>query len=197
MSWAVAVSLISEYFDLQKIYIIFIIFFLLWNPMNYNNLKRSYQICFGQISWVAALSLRDAISLQEKSSVRSFLSKKIASENNEIQEKNSQCSDFFITVTLLGNNYTGDALQQVRVEKRYMLLACFCCLVDRYTFVPVQLVKELWIYRQNTQIHSRGTQKPLYRMPAIITLGLYFFYHIFHCGLYCREVTVTDSLCTK
>ena len=36
---------------------------------------------------------------------------------------------------------TGDALQQVRVEKRYMLLACFCCLVDRYSFVlwPVQL----------------------------------------------------------
>ena len=24
-----------------------------------------------------------------------------------------------------------------------------------------------------------------------------FFYPIFHCGLYCREVTVTDSLCNK
>ena len=67
---------------------------------------RSYQICFGQISWVAVVSLRDAMSLQDKSSVRSFLSKKIASENNEIQEKNSQCSsNFFITVTLSENNY--------------------------------------------------------------------------------------------
>ena len=39
--------------------------------------------------------------------------------------------------------------------------------------------------------------RPLYRTRAIIIRGLYFFYPIFHCGLYCREVTVTDSLCTK
>ena len=45
-----------------------------------------------------------------------------------------------------------------------------------------------------------GTFLPLqdkYSTRAIITHGLYFFYPIFHCGLYCREVTVTDSLCTK
>ena len=27
--------------------------------------------------------------------------------------------------------------------------------------------------------------------------GLYIFYPIFHCGLYCRVVSVTDNLCTK
>ena len=32
---------------------------------------------------------------------------------------------------------------------------------------------------------------------AIITCGLYIFYPIFHCGLYCRAVSVTDNLCTK
>ena len=32
---------------------------------------------------------------------------------------------------------------------------------------------------------------------AIITRSLYIFYPIFHCGLYCRAVNVTDNLCTK
>ena len=36
-----------------------------------------------------------------------------------------------------------------------------------------------------------------YRTHAIITRGLYIFYPIFHCGLYCRAVSVTDNLCTK
>ena len=36
-----------------------------------------------------------------------------------------------------------------------------------------------------------------YRTPAIIIRGLYIFYPIFHCGLYCRAVSVTDNLCTK
>ena len=27
--------------------------------------------------------------------------------------------------------------------------------------------------------------------------GLYIFYPIFHCGLYCRVVNITDNLCTK
>ena len=36
-----------------------------------------------------------------------------------------------------------------------------------------------------------------YRTRAIITRGLYIFYPIFHCSLYCRAVSVTDNLCTK
>ena len=36
-----------------------------------------------------------------------------------------------------------------------------------------------------------------YRTRAIITRGLYIFYPIFHCGLYCRAVSITDNLCTK
>ena len=36
-----------------------------------------------------------------------------------------------------------------------------------------------------------------YRTRAIKTRGLYIFYPIFHCGLYCRAVSVTDNLCTK
>ena len=36
-----------------------------------------------------------------------------------------------------------------------------------------------------------------YRTRAIISRGLYIFYPIFHCGLYCRAVSVTDNLCSK
>ena len=36
-----------------------------------------------------------------------------------------------------------------------------------------------------------------YRTCAIIRHGLYIFYPIFHCGLYCRAVSITDNLCTK
>ena len=36
-----------------------------------------------------------------------------------------------------------------------------------------------------------------YHTRAIITRGLYIFYPIFHCSLYCRAVSVTDNLCTK
>ena len=34
-------------------------------------------------------------------------------------------------------------------------------------------------------------------MHANITWGLYISYPIFHCGLYCRAVSVTDNLCSK
>ena len=34
-------------------------------------------------------------------------------------------------------------------------------------------------------------------MRAIIRRGLYLFYLIFHCSLYCRAVSITDNLCTK
>ena len=37
----------------------------------------------------------------------------------------------------------------------------------------------------------------IYHMHANITRGLYIFYPIFHCGLYCRAVNITDNLCTK
>ena len=36
----------------------------------------------------------------------------------------------------------------------------------------------------------------MYRTRALITRGVYFF-PIFHCGLYCRAVSITDNLCTK
>ena len=32
---------------------------------------------------------------------------------------------------------------------------------------------------------------------VIIIRGLYIYYPIFHCGLYCRAVSVTDNLCIK
>ena len=31
-----------------------------------------------------------------------------------------------------------------------------------------------------------------YRMRTIIPRGLYIFYSIFHCGLYCRAVSITE-----
>ena len=37
----------------------------------------------------------------------------------------------------------------------------------------------------------------IYRTRAIISRGLYTFYPIFHCGLYCRAVSITENLCTK
>ena len=40
-------------------------------------------------------------------------------------------------------------------------------------------------------------QKDTYHTRAIISRGLYIFYPIFHCGLYCRAVSITDILCTK
>ena len=36
-----------------------------------------------------------------------------------------------------------------------------------------------------------------YRTRAIISRGLYIFYPILYCGLYCRAVSNTDNLCTK
>ena len=35
------------------------------------------------------------------------------------------------------------------------------------------------------------------RTHAIISRGLYIFYPIFHSGLYCRAVSVTNNLCTE
>ena len=37
----------------------------------------------------------------------------------------------------------------------------------------------------------------MYHPRAIISCGLYIFYPIFQCGLYCRAVNITDNLCTK
>jgi hypothetical protein len=36
-----------------------------------------------------------------------------------------------------------------------------------------------------------------YHTRAIISHGLYNFYFIFHCGLYCKAVNITDNLYTK
>ena len=37
----------------------------------------------------------------------------------------------------------------------------------------------------------------MYSTRAIISRGLYTFYPIFHCGLHCRAINITDNLCTK
>ena len=39
--------------------------------------------------------------------------------------------------------------------------------------------------------------RAIYRTRAIISRGLYIFYNIFHCGLYCRAVTITINLYTE
>ena len=41
------------------------------------------------------------------------------------------------------------------------------------------------------------TPKVISRMPAIISCGLYTFYPISHCSLYCGVISTTDKLCTK
>ena len=51
-----------------------------------------------------------------------------------------------------------------------------------------------FLYKTKTYCCIKGD---IYHMCAIKTHGLYIFYPIFHCGLYCRAVIVTDSLCTK
>ena len=40
-------------------------------------------------------------------------------------------------------------------------------------------------------------QQDTYHTRAIISRSLYIFYPIFHCGLYCRVVSITNNLCTK
>ena len=52
-------------------------------------------------------------------------------------------------------------------------------------------------YLESIQDLSLRVLKIMYRTRAIITRSLYIFYPIFHCGLYCRAVSVTDNLCTK
>ena len=50
---------------------------------------------------------------------------------------------------------------------------------------------------QNHKFHSETAGENYYRTRAIISLGLYIFYPIFHCGLYSKAVNITDNLCTK
>ena len=49
-------------------------------------------------------------------------------------------------------------------------------------------------YRRSLLFICRNTD---YRSRAIITRGLDISYPIFHCGLHCRVVSITDNLCTK
>ena len=55
-------------------------------------------------------------------------------------------------------------------------------------FLTGQITRKDFFYKPSATI---------YRTRAIITRGLYIFYPIFHRGLYCRAVSVTDNLCTK
>ena len=48
-----------------------------------------------------------------------------------------------------------------------------------------------------TFVWNSRMQYVRYRTRSVITRGLYTFYPIFHCGLYCRAVSITDNLCSK
>ena len=54
-----------------------------------------------------------------------------------------------------------------------------------------------FIILQKTKYVFLSKSLLIYRTCAIITRGLYIFYPIFHCGLYCRAVSITDNLRTK
>ena len=62
--------------------------------------------------------------------------------------------------------------------------------------IQTAISKPYSIHTQKDNAERNGYENR-YRTRAIITRGLYIFYPIFHCGLYSREVSVTDSLCTK
>ena len=54
--------------------------------------------------------------------------------------------------------------------------------VQKYSFIFTKVLLRLHAYWQGK-----------YRTCAIITRGLYIFYPIFHCGLYCRAVSVLNK----
>ena len=57
--------------------------------------------------------------------------------------------------------------------------------------VHTETIKTVPIF---TQKLIRGI---IYCTHNIISYGLYIFYPIFHCGLYCSAANTTDNLCTK
>ena len=65
--------------------------------------------------------------------------------------------------------------------------------IKAFAIGSVQLGEDTWsknIQKFITVIEKYS--KINYRTRAIITRGLYIFYPIFHCGLYCRAVSVTE-----
>ena len=56
---------------------------------------------------------------------------------------------------------------------------------------------QIYSFLRPKHYYQRAMTYWTYPTRAIITRGLYIFYLIFYCGLYSREVNVTDSLCTK
>ena len=58
--------------------------------------------------------------------------------------------------------------------------------------------KTLMTFKRNVWYSELNkAKKDTYCTHAIITRGLYIFYPIFHFGLYCTAVSVTDNLCAK
>ena len=47
---------------------------------------------------------------------------------------------------------------------------------------------------EKVSMNSFQVLKNYYRMRAIISRGLYMFYLIFHCSLYCRAVSITQAI---
>ena len=58
----------------------------------------------------------------------------------------------------------------------------------RTEWIPL-IIQVMWDIRK---VMAKIEQK--YRTRTIITRGLHIFNPIFHCGLYCREVSFTDNL---
>ena len=57
--------------------------------------------------------------------------------------------------------------------------------------------KYIFYHHGNLKDKKKCLRYTIYRTRAIISRGLYIFYPIFHCGLYCRAVSVTVNLCSK
>ena len=72
-----------------------------------------------------------------------------------------------------------------------MALQSVICFIKPSTDNGCMMAKSLSICSPNLY------PNPKYHTGAIISRGLYNFYPIFHCGLYCRAISITDNLCTK
>ena len=101
--------------------------------------------------------------------------------------------------------------RKLSLEKKRQSIVPFVNLADETTstaetstlpfdipFFMNQHEKELCKGKQNKVLsHTSYRRNIVYRTRAIISRGLYIFYPIFHCGLYCRTVSNTDNLCAK
>ena len=68
--------------------------------------------------------------------------------------------------------------------------------LERTLWVNI-IFEEAFTFVKNSHENKMIIPSNTYRTCAIITRGLYIFYPIFHCSLYCRVVSVTDNLCSN